>query len=27
LFDGMTDGMPEFEEPLKRLRAPHGVFL
>jgi hypothetical protein len=27
LFDGMPDGMPEFEAPLKRLRAPHGVFL
>lgn len=26
LFDGMTDGMPEFEAPLKRLRARHGVF-
>jgi hypothetical protein len=26
LFDGMTDGMPEFEAPLKRLRAPYGVF-
>jgi predicted MPP superfamily phosphohydrolase len=26
LFDGMTDGMPEFEEPLKRLRATYGVF-
>ena len=26
LFDGMTDGMPEFEEPLKRVRARHGVF-
>jgi predicted MPP superfamily phosphohydrolase len=27
LFDGMTDGMPEFETPLKRLRAPQGVFM
>lgn len=26
LFDGMTDGMPEFEAPLTRLRARHGVF-
>jgi hypothetical protein len=26
LFDGMTDGMPEFEAPLKRLTARYGVF-
>ncbi len=26
LFDGMIDGMSEFESPLKRLRARHGVF-
>jgi predicted MPP superfamily phosphohydrolase len=27
LFDGMTDGLPDFVEPLKRLRAPKGVFM
>jgi hypothetical protein len=26
LFDGMIDGMPAFESPLKRLKARHGVF-
>jgi predicted MPP superfamily phosphohydrolase len=26
-FDGMIDGMSEFESPLKRLKARHGVFL
>jgi hypothetical protein len=26
LFDGMTDGMPAFSEPLKRLAAEKGVF-
>lgn len=26
LFDGMIDGMSEFESPLKRLKARHGIF-
>jgi uncharacterized protein len=26
LFDGMTDGLPEFEAPLKRLQARQGVY-